>query len=167
MVRSLPAKQETQVRSLDWEDSLEEGMATHSSILAWRIPWTEYSPWGQKESDMTEWLRLSFHLSFRKLRVLGALYQKKRTKTKSISYYTTNWVIQQIYHRLGDLKIRIYFLITVETRSSKAKSWQDWFLLRPLSLPCRWTSSPWVFTQSSLCVCVLILPTYKDTIIMS
>ena len=33
--------QETQVRSLDWEDPLEEGMATHSSILAWEIPWTE------------------------------------------------------------------------------------------------------------------------------
>ena len=33
--------EETQVRSLGWEDSLEEGMATHSSILAWRIPWTE------------------------------------------------------------------------------------------------------------------------------
>ena len=33
--------QETWVRSLDWEDPLEEGMATHSSILAWRIPWTE------------------------------------------------------------------------------------------------------------------------------
>ena len=32
---------ETQVRSLGWEDALEEGMATHSSILAWRIPWTE------------------------------------------------------------------------------------------------------------------------------
>ena len=33
--------QETQVQSLDWEDPLEEGMATHSSILAWEIPWTE------------------------------------------------------------------------------------------------------------------------------
>ena len=33
--------QETQVQSLDWEDSLEKEMATHSSILAWRIPWTE------------------------------------------------------------------------------------------------------------------------------
>ena len=32
---------ETRVRSLDWEDPLEKGMATHSSILAWRIPWTE------------------------------------------------------------------------------------------------------------------------------
>ena len=41
MVKNLPAVQETQVRSLGQEDPLEEGMATHSSILAWRIPWTE------------------------------------------------------------------------------------------------------------------------------
>ena len=38
MVKNLPAMRETWVRSLDWEDSLEEGMETHSSILAWRIP---------------------------------------------------------------------------------------------------------------------------------
>ena len=69
MVKNPPAKQETQVGSLDQEDPLEMGMATHSSILAWRIPWTSdhymaslpcqrnlsgYSPWGRKESDMTE-----------------------------------------------------------------------------------------------------------------
>ena len=41
MVRNLPAMQETQVRSLGHEDPLEKGMATHASILAWRIPWTE------------------------------------------------------------------------------------------------------------------------------
>ena len=44
MVKNLPAKQDTQemlVQSLTWEDPLEEEMATHSSILAWRIPWTE------------------------------------------------------------------------------------------------------------------------------
>ena len=40
-VKNLPAMQETQVRFLGREDPLEEGMATHSSILAWRIPWTE------------------------------------------------------------------------------------------------------------------------------
>ena len=40
MVKNPPAMQETRVRSLDWEDSLEEEMATHSSILAWRILWT-------------------------------------------------------------------------------------------------------------------------------
>ena len=41
MVQNLPAMRETQVQSLSWEDPLEEGMATHSSLLAWRIPWTE------------------------------------------------------------------------------------------------------------------------------
>ena len=39
--KNLPVKQETQVRSLGWEDPLQKGMATHSSTLAWRIPWTE------------------------------------------------------------------------------------------------------------------------------
>ena len=50
--------QETQVRSLDWEDPLEEDMTTHSSILAWESHeqrnLTGYNPWGRKESDMTE-----------------------------------------------------------------------------------------------------------------
>ena len=41
MVKNLPARQETSVRSLGQEDPLEKGVATHSSILAWRIPWTE------------------------------------------------------------------------------------------------------------------------------
>ena len=41
MVTNLPAMQETQVRSLGGDDPLEKGMATHASILAWRIPWTE------------------------------------------------------------------------------------------------------------------------------
>ena len=41
MVKTLPVMQKTQVRSLGQEDPLEKEMATHSSILAWRIPWTE------------------------------------------------------------------------------------------------------------------------------
>ena len=41
MVNSLPARQETSVQPLGWENPLEKGMATHSSVLAWRIPWTE------------------------------------------------------------------------------------------------------------------------------
>ena len=61
LVKNPPAMQETLVWSLGWEDPLEKGKATHSSILAWRIPWT-YSPWVHKESDMTEWLSLHFHL---------------------------------------------------------------------------------------------------------
>ena len=73
MVKNLPAVQETWVQSLGWEDLLEKGMATHSSIPAWRIPTDQgawrvtvhgvakrclegYSPWGYKESDTTECL---------------------------------------------------------------------------------------------------------------
>ena len=58
MVKNLLAMRETWVQSLDKEDPLEKRMATHSSILSWRIPQTEepggYSPWGHKESDMTK-----------------------------------------------------------------------------------------------------------------
>ena len=43
MVKNPPAMQETQVQSLGWEDPLEKGLGTHSSILAWRIPWIEES----------------------------------------------------------------------------------------------------------------------------
>ena len=56
-VNNLPAMQETEVQSLSQEDTLEKGRATHSSILAWRIPGQRslvgYSPWGHKELDMT------------------------------------------------------------------------------------------------------------------
>ena len=56
MIKILPAMQETQVPSLGQEDPLEKEIAIHSSILAWRIPWTEvgYSPGVHKESDTTE-----------------------------------------------------------------------------------------------------------------
>ena len=66
IVKNPPAMWETWVRSLGHEDPLEEGVATHSSILAWRIPWREepgglYSPWGLKELDMTEQLSVCAH----------------------------------------------------------------------------------------------------------
>ena len=58
MVKNLPAMKETWVQSLGWEDPLEEGTATHSSILIWRIPMDRslvgYSPWGCKDLDTTE-----------------------------------------------------------------------------------------------------------------
>ena len=52
-VKNPPAMQETCIRSLGREDPLEEGMATHSSILGWRTL-VGYSPWGHEESDTTE-----------------------------------------------------------------------------------------------------------------
>ena len=70
-IKNLSAMQETQevkVQSLGWEDPLEKEMETHSSILAWKIPWTEepgrlVSPWCRKGSDMTEQLHFHFTLS--------------------------------------------------------------------------------------------------------
>ena len=50
---------ETQARSLGWEDPLETGMATHSSILAWRIPWTE-EPGGLPSTGLQSWTRPSY-----------------------------------------------------------------------------------------------------------
>ena len=67
MVKNLPAMWETQVLSLGQKDPLEKGVATHSSILAWRIPWTEepsgLQSWGHKESDTTERLSTAHSLS--------------------------------------------------------------------------------------------------------
>ena len=63
MMKNLLAMQETWAQSLGWEDPLDKGMATHSSILAWRFPWTEEPGWqqsvGLQESDMTEPLTLT------------------------------------------------------------------------------------------------------------
>ena len=59
-VKNLPTMQETWVQSLGWKDSLEEGITTHLSILAWEIPWAEnlvgYSPWGRRvRHNWSDW----------------------------------------------------------------------------------------------------------------
>ena len=63
-VKHLSTMRETRVQSLGWKDPLEKEMATHSSTLAWKIPWTEepggLSPWGRKELDTTEQLHFHF-----------------------------------------------------------------------------------------------------------
>ena len=59
MVKNLPAMQETWVRSLGWEDPLEEGIATHSSILAWRIPMEREAWWVTVHGITQSWTRLS------------------------------------------------------------------------------------------------------------
>ena len=69
VVKDLPEMQKTQemwVQSLGWEDPMKEVMATHSRILAWKIPWTEslvgYGPKGCKELDMTQLLSTKTHI---------------------------------------------------------------------------------------------------------
>ena len=59
MVKNPPAKRETSVRSLGWEDALKEGMATHSSILAWRIPMDRGACQATVHGVTKNWTRLS------------------------------------------------------------------------------------------------------------
>ena len=77
MVKNPPALWETQVRSLDWEDPLEKGMATHSSILAWRIPWTEEL--GRLHSLLCIYLVTSLaHLLSAYVRCINGIVQSSR-----------------------------------------------------------------------------------------
>ena len=76
-LKSLPAMQETWVQFLGWEDPLEKEMATHSIILAWRIPWTEepgrLQSMGSQESDMTEQLRTQLLCNKRPKKIYKAI----------------------------------------------------------------------------------------------
>ena len=93
MAKNSPAMQETLVRSLGQEDPLEEAMATHSSIFAWRIPWMEkpggLQSWGRKESDMTKHAKKQLH-EFRKMSRDNGEYQ--------------------VFHSLSPLKQKFYCL---------------------------------------------------------
>ena len=64
MVKNPPAMQETWVQSLDWEDFLEKRMSTHSSILAWRIPWTEKPGGLQSRGWSQSQMRLTLSFSY-------------------------------------------------------------------------------------------------------
>ena len=91
MVKHLPTMWETGVQSLGWEDLLEEEMATHSSILTWKIPWTEEpgSPWGCKELDTTE--QFSFFFTFTQF---------------SLSFTFTQWIIVVVvFEDCGDIRM--------------------------------------------------------------
>ena len=91
MVKNPRAVWETKVQSLGWEDPLEEGMATHSNILAWRIHGQRsllgYSTWGHKELDMTEWLSTAQHIKSVKVYTEKNIKQYKSSKC-SFRYFT-------------------------------------------------------------------------------
>ena len=77
MVKNSPAMQETLVRSLGQEDPLEKGMATHFSVFAWNIPWTEkpggLQSQGRKESDMTKHAKKHYMYSGRFQATMGSI----------------------------------------------------------------------------------------------
>ena len=99
MVKNLLAIQEPRVRFLHWEDPLEKGMATHSSILAWKIPWIEepgklYSPWRCTELDTSGQLSLFFPQGFQWCS--SQLLMRKTQKTLGITsrrgFNTAHWM---------------------------------------------------------------------------
>ena len=88
MVRNLPAMQETQVQSLGWGDPLEKEMATHSSILAWRIPWTD-EPGRLQSLGLQSWTRLSdcTHINIKSLLKVHSNFQKSFLSWGNQWYY--------------------------------------------------------------------------------
>ena len=116
-VKNLPAMQENQVQSLGWEDPLEKGMATHSIILAWRIPWTEdpgglqsmglqrvRHDWGdlartkKKKIYLTSWKK---NKSQRKVR-----YRKQYEKRVKVISLCVDWILQKLINNNNDLKVK-------------------------------------------------------------
>ena len=117
MVKNLPAMQKTWVWFLGWENPLEKGMATHSSILAWRIPWTEES--GRLQS--MGWQRVrhdsainTFHIPQPLLHVL-LIFQ-----TSSFQYFWLN--IYRIH--LQNMYLSIYYIDTCMIQHLKNRNWK-------------------------------------------
>ena len=104
---------ETWVQSLGWEDPLEKGKATHSSILAWRIPWTIQSM-GCKELDTTKRLSLS------PLMVLKLLILKIKTfKTFPLFDFIELFILSQVYEEAGsDFHQVAYFKTRIGLRNA-------------------------------------------------
>ena len=94
MVKTLPATEETWVRSMGQEDPLKKGMVTQSSNLAWGVPWTEEpgklgcSPWVRKGSDRTEQLTLSLFIHL--VIEVSEYFRAKQQKLLSLKPVLTN-----------------------------------------------------------------------------
>ena len=115
--------QETWVRSLGWKDPLEEEMATHSSILAWKILWTEkpgglQSMWVTKnQTDMTEWLSTQA-LLYTKWITKKNLLDSPENYTQYLAITGTSLVVQGFWIHLAMQEIWIWSLVQ-ELRSHK------------------------------------------------
>ena len=93
-VKNLPAMREGWVQFLGQEDPLELEMATHSSILAWRIPWQraleDYSPWGDKESYLIEWFTHTHTVDWN-TEILLNIWKKQNDKSQK-EHHEIEWM---------------------------------------------------------------------------
>ena len=107
LVKNPPAIWETWVQSLGWEEPLEKGMVTHSSILSWRILYTSHSPCGCKESNTSEQLSLS-------LIILESWEEVLNLNTHTNSEYSevvgmlTSWIVMFIHNGYVYENIKLY-----------------------------------------------------------
>ena len=106
LVKNLPAMQEIWVQSLSWEDPLEKGKATYSSILAWNSPL--YSPWGRKESDTTEWLSLTWYANITTLSISLKIKRKciNATVSQNVIKFSQTFVFWFCFWRLKNVLFR-------------------------------------------------------------
>ena len=111
-VKNLPAMQETQVWSMGWEDSLEKGKATPSSILAWRISRTEES--GGQQSMGSQRVRHDWMTNIFTLNLAGAYFAKPEVTTScfcrsNYSFFSVLiWSSLWIYHSMAGLELRSF-----------------------------------------------------------
>ena len=97
MVKNRPTMRETWVRSIGWEDPLEEGMATHSRILAWRIPWTE-EPGGLQSMGSQSQTRLRLTLLLSVAMLQG--YQGSKILTIKVKFCRSRMNFIHMCHNL-------------------------------------------------------------------
>ena len=108
LVKNPPAMLETWVWSLGWEDSLEKGTATHSSILVWRIPWTVESM-GSQRVNVTEWLSLSVLSTCLGISSINRWWKLIFGNLARIHSNIWKWIVQvlwiQIFSILGHIRL--------------------------------------------------------------
>ena len=137
--------QETQVRFLDREDLLEKEMATYSSILAWRIPWTEepgrLQSMGSQESDPTEWLSTNTHTYIRRPdRTQETKNPGNRTMDESFTFYISIYVVTLFIGQIKTVLLMQVHLPYARWRQTKAKHW----VWEQKEVHCRAMQGDWV-----------------------
>ena len=141
-VKGLSTIRETQVWALGWEDPLEKEMATHSSILAWRIPWTEeldgLQSTGRKEPDTTE--RLHFHFQW--------LYNIQLKTSREVLFLPPSDAYVRSFLYLLYTLIKFYYTKALSNRASSLAS--DWILLQGPRIPVSFCDSTTTFQEHFL-----------------
>ena len=154
--------QEIWVQSLGQEDPLEEEMTTHSSILAWKIPWTEepggYSPWGWRVRH--NWVRM-YSTTHSDLKQHFTVLETRSPKIKELAMWQSFWMLKQRIHSLAfpDSIDHIHSLAVATSSIFKAKSTESTNLSLSLSLTSLHPSSffLWPFSIPLTRILVIIL----------